>query len=52
MSFFSKKTICLEWSRKEGNIRAKIRQEVGADADLVYQGYGFVPKVKGENKIA
>jgi hypothetical protein len=52
MSFFSKETICLECSRTEEEIRAKIRQEVGVDADLVYQGCGFVPRVKGENKIA
>jgi hypothetical protein len=50
MSFFSKETICLECSRKEEDIRAKIRQEVGVDADLVYQGCGFVPIMKGGGK--
>ena len=52
MSFFSNETICLECSREEEEIRAKIRQEVGEDADLLYQGRGFLPRVKGENKIA
>jgi hypothetical protein len=52
MSFFSNDTICLKCSRKEEEIRAKIRKEVGADADLKYQGGGFPPRVKGENKIA
>jgi hypothetical protein len=52
MSFFSKETICVECSRKEEEIRAKIRQEMGVDADLVYQGCGFLPGVRGENEIA
>ncbi|MGZ3589579.1 MAG: hypothetical protein ACXU99_02865 [Thermodesulfobacteriota bacterium] len=52
MSFFSNETICLECSRKEGEIRAKIRKKEGADADLKYQGCGFLPKVEVEHKAA
>jgi len=44
MSFFSDETICLECSRKEEEIREKIRQELGQDADLEYRGCGFLPK--------
>jgi hypothetical protein len=44
MSFFSDETICLECSRKEEEIRKKIRQELGQDADLEYRGCGFLPK--------
>lgn len=46
MSFFSSETICLECGRKEEEIRAKIRQKEGADADLKYQGCGLLPKVE------
>ena len=52
MSFFSNETICLGCSRKEGEIRAKIRKKEGADADLKYQGCGFLPKVEVEHKAA
>ncbi|MGZ3524348.1 MAG: hypothetical protein ACXU9L_06115 [Thermodesulfobacteriota bacterium] len=52
MSFFSNETICLECGRKEGEIRAKIRKKEGADADLKYQGCGFLPKVEVEHKAA
>ena len=47
MSFFTGETICLECSRKEEEIRAKIQEEVGAEADLEYERCGFLPKVKG-----
>jgi hypothetical protein len=52
MSFFLNETICLECGRKEEEIRAKIRQKEGADADLKYQGCGVLPKVELEYKIA
>jgi len=48
MSFFSDETICLECGRKEEEIRAKIRQKEGADAELKYQGCGLFPKVEEE----
>jgi len=48
MSFFSNETICLECSRKEEEIRVKIRQKEGADADLKYEGCGLLPKVEVE----
>jgi hypothetical protein len=51
MSFFTNETICLECFQKEEEIRTKIREESGADADLAYQGCGFVPKVKGEHRL-
>jgi hypothetical protein len=51
MSFFLNETICPKCSQKEEEIRAKIRHKASEDADLVYQGCGFLPRVKGENKI-
>ncbi len=50
MSFFSNETICLECGRKEEEIRTKIRQKEGADADLKYQGCGLLPKVEVEDE--
>jgi len=50
MSFFSYETICLECGRKEEEVRAKIRQQEGADADLKYQGCGSLPKVEVGHK--
>jgi hypothetical protein len=52
MSFFSNETICLKCARKEEEIREKIRRKEGADADLRYQGCGFLPKIEVEHKIA
>jgi hypothetical protein len=52
MSFFTNETICPDCFLKEEEIRAKIRQKGGADADLKYQGCGFLPKVEVEHKIA
>jgi hypothetical protein len=52
MSFFSNETICLECGRKEEEIRAKIRQKQGADADFKYQGCGVLPKVEVKHKTA
>jgi hypothetical protein len=52
MSFFLDETICLECARREKEIRAKIRQELGAGADLEYQGCGFLPRVGGKHKTA
>jgi hypothetical protein len=46
MSFFSNETICLECGREEEEIRAKIREKEGVDADLKYQGCGFFPTRK------
>jgi len=46
MSFFTRETICLDCSRKEEEIRAKIREDAGAGADLEYEGCGFLPKAK------
>jgi hypothetical protein len=48
MSFFSNDTLCPECSRKEEEIRAKIKENWGADADLEYEGCGFIPEVRGE----
>jgi len=50
MSFFTGETICPDCRRKEEEIMATLRQVVGPDADLVYQGCGFVPKAKGLRK--
>ena len=50
MSFFSNATICPECGRREEEIRAKIRQKEGADADLKYQGCGVLPEVEVENE--
>jgi hypothetical protein len=52
MSFFSNETICLECGRKEKEIRTKIKQKEGADADLKYRGCGFLPKVEVKYKTA
>ena len=52
MSFFSDDTFCLECSRKEEEIRTKIRAKWGANADLQYEGCGFVPDLKKEGPVA
>jgi hypothetical protein len=46
MSFFNCETICLDCSRREEEIRAKIREDVGADADLEYERCGIIPRIK------
>ncbi len=46
VSFFNNETICGLCSKKEAQIRAQIRAEIGADGDREYEGCGFVPKVK------
>ena len=47
MSFFTKETLCLECSKKEDEIRQKIREQDGdPNADLKYENIGIVPKVK------
>jgi hypothetical protein len=43
MSFFMNETICLDCLQKEEKTRAKIREILGADADLEYQRCGFIP---------
>jgi hypothetical protein len=48
MSFFTQETICLKCSRKEEEIRARIREDLGAKADLEYERCGFLPKLKRE----
>ena len=50
MSFFLNETLCLECGRKEEEIRARIRQKEGTDADLKYQGCGVLPEVELENE--
>ena len=50
ISFFSSETICPKCVQKEEEIRIKIRQEMGEDADLEYHKCGFLPKVKGMRK--
>jgi hypothetical protein len=50
MSFFTGETICLDCCRKEEEIMATLREIVGPDADLVYQGCGFLPKPNGVRK--
>jgi hypothetical protein len=47
MSFFVNETICLDCLRKEEEIRAKIREDQGEDADLEYNGCGFIPSLPG-----
>ena len=47
MSFFTRETLCLECSKKEDEIRQKIRERDGdPNADLKYQNIGVVPKVE------
>ena len=50
MSFFMNETICLNCLQKEGETRAKIREILGADADLEYQGCGFIPSTSERGK--
>jgi hypothetical protein len=51
MSFFNKETICLDCFKKEEEIRTKIIEDVGEEADLEYDGCGFVPRVREIRKI-
>jgi len=51
MSFFSNDTHCLKCSRKEEEIRTKIREKWGANADLQYERCGFVPDLKNEGFV-
>jgi len=46
MSFFTKGTICIDCFKKEEEIRAKIIEDVSEEADLEYDGCGFVPRVR------
>jgi hypothetical protein len=50
MSFFLNETICLDCLQKEEEIRAKIREDQGEDADLEFNRCGFIPSLKGRNK--
>ena len=51
MSFFNKETICLDCFKREEEIRTKIIEDVGEEADLEYDGCGFVPRVREIRKI-
>jgi len=51
MSFFTKETICLDCFKKEEEIRTKIVEDVGEEADLEYDGCGFVPRVRGIRRV-
>jgi len=47
ISFFTRETICMECSRKEDEIRQRIRErDKDSDADMIYFGCGVVPKIK------
>ncbi len=46
MSFFLNETICLDCLRKEEETRTKIREALGEDADLEYEGCGFIPSAR------
>ena len=47
ISFFTRETICMECSRKEDEIRQKIRErDSDPEADMTYFGCGVVPKIK------
>lgn len=50
MSFFVNETICLNCLRKEEELRAKIIEDLGENADLDYEGCGFIPSTKGWEK--
>jgi hypothetical protein len=50
MSFFMNETICMDCLRKEEETRAKIREILGMDSDLEYQGCGFIPSTRGREK--
>jgi hypothetical protein len=50
MSFFMNETICLRCLQKEEETRAKIREILGEDADLEYQGCGFIPSTGERQK--
>ncbi len=51
MSFFTKETICLDCFKKEEEIRTKIIEDVGEEADLEYDGCGFLPRVREIRRI-
>ena len=51
MSFFTKETICLDCLKKGEEIRGKIVEDVGAEAEPEYDGCGFVPRVRGIRRV-
>ena len=51
MSFFTREALCLDCFKKEEEIRAKIVEDVGEEADLEYDGCGFLPRVRAIRSV-